>query len=289
MKAGGGFQGGRWLQRGLALYFVVILLFLYGPIIVMAMLSVQGPRGGTTFPMRGFSLHWWRQLFGERASELGEAITRTLVVAVETGVIAALFSLVVAFAYRRRLRAANLLLPVVLLALMTPGILLGLGVSLWWRLLDLQPGHFSLLGVHVIWALPFAFLVMLAVLNRFDPRLEEAARDLGASEARTFVEVVFPIIWPGILSAGLFGFTLSLNEFERSVLVTSDNTLPLQLWAMLTVSIIEPDLYALGTLTTLITFLIVGLLFVPTAIGQFRRFAARGGAEADTDTGGTVV
>ena len=129
---------------------------------------------------------------------------------------------------------------------MTPGILLGLGVSLWWRLLNLQPGHLSLLGVHVVWALPFAFLVMLAVLNRFDPRIEESARDLGASEVRTFFEVVMPIIWPGVLSAALFGFTLSLNEFERSVLATSQNTLPLQLWAMLTVGIIEPDLYALG-------------------------------------------
>ena len=99
----------------------------------------------------------------------------------------------------------------------------------------MQPGHLSLLGVHVVWALPFAFLVMLAVLNRFDPGIEESARDLGAGELRTFFEVVFPIIWPGILSAALFGFTLSLNEFERSVLATSQNTLPLQLWAMLTV------------------------------------------------------
>ena len=166
-------------------------------------------------------------------------------------------------------------MPTVLLALMTPGILLGLGVSLWWRILNMQPGHLSLLGVHVVWALPFAFLVMLAVLNRFDPGIEESARDLGASELRTFFEVVFPIIWPGVLSAALFGFTLSLNEFERSVLATSQNTLPLQLWAMLTVQIIEPDLYALGTLTTLVTFIIVGALFIPTFLSQIRRFSRR--------------
>ena len=156
---------------------------------------------------------------------------------------------------------------------MTPGILLGLGVSLWWRLLNMQPGHLSLLGVHVVWALPFAFLVMLAVLNRFDPRIEESARDLGASELRTFFEVVFPIIWPGVLSAALFGFTLSLNEFERSVLVTSQNTLPLHLWAMLTVQIIEPDLYALGTLTTLVTFAHRRRPLHPDLLGQIRRFS----------------
>ena len=197
------------------LYFGLILLFLYGPIIVMALLSFQGPQGGMTFPLKGVSLHWWQRLFGERAAELGDAIVRTLVVAVETGLIAAAFSLIIAFAYRRRLPGTRLLFPTVLLALMTPGILLGLGVSLWWRILNLQPGHLSLLGVHVVWALPFAFLVMLAVLNRFDPGIEESARDLGAGELRTFFEVVFPIIWPGVLSAALFGFTLSLNEFER--------------------------------------------------------------------------
>lgn len=268
-------QGGRWLNIGLGLYFVLILLFLYGPIIVMAMLSFQGPQGSMTFPLKGLSLYWWQRLFTERAAELGPAITRTLVVAVETGFIAAAFSLIIAFAYRRRALGARLLFPTVLLALMTPGILLGLGISLWWRILNLQPGHLTLLGVHVVWALPFAFLVMLAVLNRFDPRIEESARDLGASEARTFFEVVLPIIWPGVLSAALFGFTLSLNEFERSVLATSENTLPLQLWAMLTVQIIEPDLYALGTLTTVVTFLIVGALFIPTLLGQVRRFTRR--------------
>jgi putative spermidine/putrescine transport system permease protein len=268
-------HGGRWLNIGLGLYFVLILLFLYGPIIVMAMLSFQGPQGSMTFPMKGLSLFWWQRLFTERAAELGSAITRTLVVAVETGLIAAAFSLIIAFAYRRRALGARMLFPTVLLALMTPGILLGLGISLWWRILNLQPGHLTLLGVHVVWALPFAFLVMLAVLNRFDPRIEESARDLGASEARTFFEVVLPIIWPGVLSAALFGFTLSLNEFERSVLATSENTLPLQLWAMLTVQIIEPDLYALGTLTTVVTFVIVGALFIPTLLGQVRRFTRR--------------
>ena len=269
-------RGGRWLNISLGVYFVLILLFLYGPIIVMALLSFQGAEGGMTFPMRGLSLHWWGRLFGERAAELGPAIVRTLVVAVETGLIAAAFSLVIAFAYRRRVTGSRILFPAVLLALMTPGILLSLGVSLWWRVLNQQPGHLSLLGVHVVWALPFAFLVMVAVLNRFDPRIEESARDLGAGELRTFFEVVFPIIWPGVLSAALFGFTLSLNEFERSVLATNQNTLPLQLWAMLTVGIIEPDLYALGTLTTLVTFVIVGALFIPTLLGQLRRFGRRG-------------
>jgi putative spermidine/putrescine transport system permease protein len=271
-----GTQGNRWLNIGLGIYFVLILLFLYGPIIVMAILSLQGPQGGMTFPMQGVSLYWWQQLFNESAAGLGDAIRRTLVVAVETGLIAAAFSLVIAFAYRRRLPGSRILFPAVLLALMTPGILLGLGISLWWRILNQQPGHLSLLGVHVVWALPFAFLVMLAVLNRFDPGIEESARDLGASELRSFFEVVLPIIWPGVLSAALFGFTLSLNEFERSVLATSENTLPLQLWAMLTVQIIEPDLYALGTLTTLVTFIIVGALFIPTFLGQLRRISRRG-------------
>ncbi|GIS87810.1 MAG: hypothetical protein CM1200mP18_05200 [Gammaproteobacteria bacterium] len=86
------------------------------------------------------------------------------------------------------------------------------------------------LGVHVVWTLPFGFLVMMAVFNRFDVSLEEAARDMGADEWTVFKEVTFPLILPGIVAAGLFGFTLSYDEFARTTLLAGGyNTLPLDI------------------------------------------------------------
>ena len=110
--------------------------------------------------------------------------------------------------------------------------------------------YFSGLGVQLIWTLPFGFLVMIAVFNRFDRSLEEAAVDPGANKWTSFWEVTLPIIAPGVLGAGLFGFTFSFDEFARTLLVSGgNNTLPLHLYAMMTVQI-EPILYALGTAST---------------------------------------
>uniref|UniRef100_A0A831WXN8 ABC transporter permease n=1 Tax=Thermorudis peleae TaxID=1382356 RepID=A0A831WXN8_9BACT len=262
----------RWRTRILAVYFWLIICFLYGPIFIMAVLSLQGPNGGMTLPMYGVSLHWWQRLFTVRLTELRGPLFRSLAVAVETGIIVAVLGFLAGLAVRRQVKGSSLLTWGIFLALMTPGILLGLGMSLWWRFLRLEPGHLPLLGVHVIWALPFAYLILVAVLSRIDPRLEESARDLGASGFATFTEVLLPLVWPGILSAALFGFTLSLNEFERSILVTSENTLPLQLWSIVTVRVLDPDVYALGTLTVLITLAIVFVLLVPSIVAQVRRF-----------------
>ena len=80
-----------------------------------------------------------------------------------------------------------------------------------------------------MWGIPFGFLVMLAVWNRYDEHIEEAARDLGANLATTFREVTLPLVWTGIFGAALFGFTLTWNDFDRTVLLVLDNTLPLQI------------------------------------------------------------
>ena len=100
--------------------------------------------------------------------------------------------------------------------------------------------------------LPFGFLVMMAVFNRFDSRLEEAARDMGADEWTVFKEVTLPLITPGIVAgAGLLGFTLSYDEFARTTLLSGgQNTLPLDINASLTQRV-QPTLFALGTASTL--------------------------------------
>jgi putative spermidine/putrescine transport system permease protein len=98
---------------------------------------------------------------------------------------------------------------------------------------------------------------MFAVFNRFDKSYEEAARDLGASSWQTFRHVVLPLILPSLIGVGLFGFTLSYDEFARSLMTSGTfNTLPLEIYGM-TTNVTTPVLYALGTLTTGFSLLII--------------------------------
>ena len=150
---------------------------------------------------------------------------------------------------------------------MVPGVLLSLGLATLMRQLGLTPTWYtSALAVHVVWALPFGFLVMMAVFNRFDSRLEEAARDMGASEWVVFKEVTLPLILPGLVAAGLFGFTLSYDEFARTTLLAGEfNTLPLDINASMTQRI-RPTLFALGTASTLFSLIMIGLFLVISTI-----------------------
>ena len=125
--------------------------------------------------------------------------------------------------------------------------------------------------MQVVWALPFGFLVMLTVFNRYDARAEEAARDLGASAIRTFREVTLPIVWVGVFGAALFGFTLAWNEFERTYLVTGPvATLPTELYTVMTATVFQPYIFALGVLTTLFSFVLIALFLLVSGIAVRR-------------------
>ena len=245
-------------------YYVVFLLFIYGPMFAMFILSFQGRRGGTSFPMRGASLYWWNKLL--EPSSVGDmqgAMLRSIILALIVMVITAIFSTMFAMAFRKRFFGSGALFYTIMTGIMVPGILLSLGLATLLKQLGISPAWWSTgLGVHVVWTLPFGFLVMMAVFNRFDSGLEEAARDMGASEWTVFTEVTLPLITPGIVAAGLFGFTLSYDEFARTTLLAGEyNTLPLDINASMTQRI-RPTLFALGTASTLFSLLMIGLFLV---------------------------
>ena len=157
-----------------------------------------------------------------------------------------------------------------------PSIVTSLGIALEFRLLDdflknhgpswiadnLQTtmGTFtSGLGAHLTWTLPFGLLVMFAIFNRFDNRFEEAARDHGATPWQTLRYVILPIILPSVIGVGLFGFTLSWDEIARSSQAMGEhNTLPMELQA-LTTTVTTPEIYALGTATTGVSFAVIAV------------------------------
>ncbi len=260
------------VKTGFSIYYIIFLLFIYGPMIAMFILSFQGRRGGTSFPMRGWSLYWWNKLIEPSVvGDLQGAMGRSIMLALMVMVITALFSTMLAMAFRKKFRFSNVLFYTILSGLMIPGVLLSLGLAILMRQLGLSPSWYtSALAVHVVWALPFGYLVMMAVFNRFDARLEEAARDMGASEWKVFKEVTFPLILPGIVAAGLFGFTLSYDEFARTTLLAGEfNTLPLDINASMTQRI-RPTLFALGTVSTLFSLLMIGTFLAIYTI-LFRR------------------
>ena len=255
-------------------YLGFILAVLYFPFVVMAILSFQGPRGGHTFPLRGVSTIWYWKLFNPGKltpySDVGEflgdylaSLQRSVVLAVITMLISTALALMAAQAFRKGFKGSGLVFYLWLLGIIVPGITVSLGLSLWFRRMDL-PLHWLTTGlpVHVMWTLPFSLIVFLMFFNRFDTSLEDAALILGATRWKTFRYVTLPLMQPAILTSLLFGFTLSLDEFQRSLLITgTDQTLPLMVMASVTTRI-TPTLYALGTLTTLLSFAVVGAYLV---------------------------
>jgi len=136
------------------------------------------------------------------------------------------------------------------------------------------------LPVHVMWTLPFSLIIFLMFFNRFDTSLEDAALILGATRWKTFRHVTLPLMQPAILTSLLFAFTLSLDEFQRSLLITgTDQTLPLMVMASVTTRI-TPTLYALGTLTTLLSFAVVGayLALLTYSLRKSRRLVEGSGS-----------
>jgi putative spermidine/putrescine transport system permease protein len=121
------------------------------------------------------------------------------------------------------------------------------------------------LGAQLTWTLPFGLLIMFAVFNRFNPAYEEAARDLGATPWQSLRHVVLPLIGPSLVGVGMFGFTLSWDEIARSSQAMGDfNTLPLELQG-LTTTVTTPVIYALGTVTTVVSFAVMGLTLAAVA------------------------
>jgi putative spermidine/putrescine transport system permease protein len=249
----------------LTAFFALFILFLYGPTLTIGILSFQGPSGGLTFPMNGVSLHWYFKLFETQAvGDFGGSLTRSLLLALAVMVTTVVISLSAGMAFRKKFRGSGVLFYLTIVSLIIPSILISLGIGLLFNQAGVEPTWYgSAFGAHLTWTLPFGLLIMFAVFNRFDKSFEAAATDMCATPFQTLRFVVIPLILPSLVGVGLFGFTLSYDEFARTIMTSgSQNTLPLEIFGM-TTNVTTPVLYALGTLTTLISFVaIVGTLVI---------------------------
>jgi putative spermidine/putrescine transport system permease protein len=262
----------------LGLLFCLFLAFLYGPMLVIFVLSFQGPDGGMSFPLVGHSTLWFQQLLSGtgRVGDIPSSFVRSLELAVVAAALTVVICVSAGMAFRRRFIGAGLLFYTAVASLVMPSLFVGFGIALGFKELGWATGLFtSGLGAQLTWTLPFGLMITFATIGRFDRRYEEAATDLGASSWQRFRDIILPIILPGVIGVALFGFTLSYDEFARSSLtVGTANTLPLEIWAMTTAAT-SPVLFALGTVTTVVSFGVLTTALVTIGIIVRRRAGGR--------------
>jgi putative spermidine/putrescine transport system permease protein len=249
----------------LASLFGLFLLFLYGPMLVIYLLSFQGPDGGVTFPMVGTSTVWFRDILepGQMAN-IPVSFSRSIGLGFVVSLLTVVISVAAGLGFRRHFPGSGVLFYLAVASLVMPSLLVGFGIGLGFQFLGINTSLFtSALGAQLTWTLPFGLFAMFAVVNRFDRSWEEAASDLGASAWQRLMHVTLPILLPGIIGVAVGAFTLSYDEYARTTLtIGTKNTLPLEIYALIS-SATSPTLFAIGTITTAVSFLLIGAtLFV---------------------------
>ena len=237
-------------HTGFVFYGILIYLFLYVPVILLAAFSFNQSKAAT-LPFTGLTLHWYQDLF--RDYLVIDAFKNSLLVAGVTAVLATAIGTSAAFPLvRSQFRLKETLRVVFLLPMMLPGLLIGVALLIFFSsLLGVSLSLWTVIAGHVVLTTPFVILVVTARLLDFDQRLEWAAADLGANPAQTFRLITLPIIMPGVIAGALFAFTLSLDEFVVTLFtIGSQSTLPMYIFSQVKFGV-TPKVNALATLLLL--------------------------------------
>jgi len=246
-------------QRLLALAFVgLILLYLYAPVAVIILFSfTTSPR--LTIPIEGFTLGWYQAALAnpQMATAIGNSLLLALVSAVGAGILGTAFAYGLVRLKNPRLRSA--LVAAGLLPAVVPLLVIGIALAVFFRAIGSPQGLLNAAIGHVLVSLPFVVLTMNARLETFDFSILEAARDLGASPARTFLDITFPLIRPSIIGAVLLAAALSLDEFVVTWFnIGNEQTLPVLVWGLMRRGI-DPSINAIAALLFLLLACLVFL------------------------------
>ena len=238
---------------------LLVIVLTYVPILWLAVMSFsQRPLSGIPYPL---TLEHYASLAADPqwVTPFWESTVLGLVVGLTCMVVAT----AVGRAIPRMPRPGGVVL-IALLPLFVPGLTMGAALFIFFRsLLGLRLGMWSIFVAHLVWALPFALLLVLVIATRFDHRLLEAAEDLGASRWQRFWDIEFPILRPGIIGAGIFGFLLSFNELLRSIFLRgSEETMPIYNWTMTASHQSQvPIIFSLATILLAVTLPVMGIFF----------------------------
>lgn len=226
---------------------VLVFVFLPGACLVLASLTASRY---FTFPITRWGLEWWSKTFN--SIEVRQLLATSISIAAVVTVVAVLVGFFGALAFARYdWRGRSLYQRLVLLPIFFPQSVLGLSLLLWFNALGLDLSWKTAVIAHLVWIIPVVTLVISIQVYSFDPALEEAAFDLGATRAQVFREVTLPVLFPGIFSGALFAFLLSWGNFPLSLFTTgADTTVPEYLYAKM-VAGYTPGVPVLGTVSTI--------------------------------------
>ncbi len=239
------------------LFLGAVLLFLYAPLLPPLIHSFRDTETGGLFANYTAILDDPRLMRG---------VLNTLIIGLAVAVITPLLALAVAQAIREWGKP-RLILSLVLLPLFVPGVSMGVATAIFFKTLNIDPSLLTMIAVQVLWALPFATLIIMTVMSSFEGAYLEAAYLLGSNRFQAFWNIELPHIRPGLGGAAAFALILSFNETVRTSIVQGrHNTLQTYLWAQYKQVGLSPTLYALMTLLILVTLLVM-LLIVLKARG----------------------
>jgi spermidine/putrescine transport system permease protein len=258
----------RLRYHALSLYAALALGYLLLPIAVVVAFSFNAPAGRFNFTWQGFTLDNWLHPFAYPG--LRDALKVSIEIAVLSSVIATALGTLMALALARyRFRGAGLTNVLIFVPLTTPEIVMGASLLALFVHWGVPQGFTTILIAHVMFNISYVVVTVKARLAGFDRHLEEAAMDLFANEWTTFFRVTFPLILPGIVSAALLAFALSIDDFVITYFnAGSTTTFPLFVWGAARVAV-PPQINVIGSM---IFFLAVGAMLVNVVV-QSRRGA----------------
>ena len=243
---------GKLLDWGLNLYALLALLYLLVPIAVILVFSFNNPVGRFNFVWQEFSFEAWTDPFG--VPGIGDALLTSVEIAALSTLAATALGTITALAlvrYEFKGRA-----PVnffIFVPLATPEVVLGAALLSMFLNFLVATGFGTILIAHIMFNLSFVIITVRSRLIGFDRSLEEAAQDLGATAWQTFRLITLPLIMPGVVSAALLAFALSIDDF----VITNFNagstiTFPLFIWGAARVAV-PPQIYVIASMIFLVT------------------------------------
>ena len=243
------------LPRFSTLCYVALLVFLYAPLLVLMGNSFNHSKYGGQW--EGFTWQWYDKLFKDDTTL--QALTNSLEIGACATIGATVLGTLAAWCLHRYgspLQRVHLVLTELPLAV--PDIWIGVAMQLFFVSVSWQLGYGTVIAAHITFCLCYVTAVMLGRLQSFDFQMVDAARDLGATNWQVAWRVVLPVLWPGIVAAGLLAFIMSLDDFVITFFVSGPgaSTLPSRVFAMAKTSRNLPVINALSTILTLGTFAI---------------------------------
>lgn len=242
-----------------SLYFILMAIFLYLPIIILIIFSFNDSTV-LAFPLKGFTLDWYRQLGGAR--ELLLSARNSVWVGAISSLVAVFIGSFAAIALtKRHMPARNVFLGLSSVPLVMPSIVLGVAMLVFFRkVLGMDLNMWLIGAAHVLISIPSTILIVMARLADFSYNLEEAAMDLGANYWMTLIKVTIPISLPALLAAFLTAFTTSFDEYAMTTLITgTDTTLPVYLYSLLRFPRRLPVAVAMGSIIMVVSAILVVL------------------------------